>query len=98
MRIQLEQTVLLDRLNDNTDNFSKTVEKNFSITQRITVSNQNLWKLSSSIAMKSNVGTHRKKRKDMKPVLLVERRKIIYLNPTTILNYMLLQTPLLCNK
>lgn len=48
--------------------------------------------------MKSNVGTHRKKRKDMNPVLLVERRKIIYLNFTTILNYMLLQTPLLCNK
>lgn len=27
MRIQLEQTVLLDRLNDNTENFSKTVAK-----------------------------------------------------------------------
>lgn len=47
MRVQLEQNVLIDRLTGNTEKFSKTVAKNFSIAQRITVSNQNLWKLFS---------------------------------------------------
>lgn len=47
MRDHLEQNVLIDRLTGNTGKLSKTEAKNFSITQRITVSNKNLCKLSS---------------------------------------------------